>query len=45
MYKGIENEVEFSRSQLVGETLVAQYMEAVSWLQEFENNVPIDKNL
>ena len=45
MYKGIENEIEFSGSQIVGATFAAQYMEAVSWLQKFENNVPIDQNL
>ena len=45
MYKGIQNEIEFSGSQLVVATFAAQYMEAVSWLQKFENNVPIDQNL
>ena len=45
MYKGIENEIEFSGSQLVGATFAAQYMEAVSQLEKFKNNLPIDQNL
>ena len=40
-----KNEIEFSGSQLVGTMFVAQYMEAVSRLQKFENNVPMDQNL
>ena len=45
MYEGIKDEIEFSGSQLVGATFAAQYMEAVSRLQKFKNNLPIDQNL
>ena len=44
MYEGIEDEIGFSWSQLVGAKLAAQYMEAVANLQKFKKNLPKDKN-
>ena len=45
MYEGIEDEIGFSWSQLVGAKLAAQYMEAVANLQKIEKKLPKDKNL
>ena len=45
MYEGIEEEIEFSGSQLVGQKLAALYMKVVASLQNFEKELPKNKNM